>query len=43
MADKSLELIGQTNELYDVLFNDIVKDDQSYKRDDKGYILFGNW
>ncbi|RMI73366.1 hypothetical protein ABNB56_05815 [Streptococcus iniae] len=43
VADKSLELIGQTNELYDVLFNDIVKDDQSYKRDDKGYILFGNW
>ncbi|XCY66501.1 hypothetical protein ABG807_02625 [Streptococcus iniae] len=42
VADKSLELIGQTNELYDVLFNDIVKDDQSYKRDDKGYILFGN-
>lgn len=43
VADKSSKLIGQTNELYDVLFNDIVKDDQSYKRDDKGYILWGNF
>lgn len=43
VADKSSELMGQTNELYDVLFNDIVKDDQSYKRDENNYILFGNW
>ncbi len=43
VADKSLESIAQTIELYEVLFNDIVKDDQSYKRDDKGYTLFGNW
>ncbi|ONH63080.1 hypothetical protein JavanS412_0009 [Streptococcus satellite phage Javan412] len=43
VADKSAESIAQTVELYDVLFNDIVKDDQSYKRDDKGYTLFGNW
>lgn len=43
VADKSLELIGQTNELYGVLFNDIVKDDQSYKRDEKGYIRWFDW
>lgn len=43
VADKSAESIGQTVELYDVLFNDIVKDDQSYKRDENNYILFGNW
>ncbi|RLU51225.1 hypothetical protein DIY07_10290 [Streptococcus iniae] len=43
VADKSLELIGQTNELYDVLFNDIVKDDQSYKRDENNYILWFDW
>ena len=43
VADKSLESIAQTIELYEVLFNDIVKDDQSYKRDENNYILFGNW
>lgn len=43
VADKSVKSIGQTVELYDVLFNDIIKDDQSYKRDEKGYTLFGNW
>ncbi|RLU30198.1 hypothetical protein [Streptococcus iniae] len=43
VADKSVKTIGQTIELYDVLFNDIVKDDQSYKRDEKGHILWGNW
>ncbi|MEW6855955.1 hypothetical protein DIX90_09600 [Streptococcus iniae] len=43
VADKSLELIGQTNELYGVLFNDIVKDDQSYKRDENNYILWFDW
>lgn len=43
VADKSLELIGQTNELYGVLFNDIVKDDQSYKRDENNYIRWFDW
>lgn len=43
VADKSSELMGQTFELYDVLFNDIVKDDQSYKRDENNYIRWFNW
>lgn len=43
VADKSSELMGQTFELYDVLFNDIVKDDQSYKRDENNYIRWVNW
>lgn len=43
VADKSSELMGQTNELYDVLFNDIVKDDQSYKRDENNYIRWFDW
>ncbi|MDT2731186.1 hypothetical protein P7G31_02810 [Streptococcus parauberis] len=43
VADKSLELVGQTNELYDVLFNDIVKDEQSYKRDENNYIRWFDW
>lgn len=43
VADKSLELIGQTNELYDVLFNDIVKDDQSYKKTESGAMRWFNW
>lgn len=43
VADKSVESIGQTNELYGVLFNDIVKDDQSYKRDENNYIRWFDW
>ncbi|ELY5748104.1 hypothetical protein RYR35_001345 [Streptococcus iniae] len=43
VADKSLELIGQTNELYGVLFNDIVKDDQSYKKTESGAIRWFDW
>ena len=43
VADKSLELIGQTNELYGVLFNDIVKDDQSYKRTESGAHRWFDW
>ena len=43
VADKSLELVGQTNELYDVLFNDIVKDDQSYKKTESGAMLWFDW
>lgn len=43
VADKSSELIIQTVELYDVLFNDIVKDDQSYKKTESGAIRWFNW
>lgn len=43
ISDKSLELVGQTNELYDVLFHDIVKDDQSYKKTESGAIRWFNW
>ena len=43
VADKSSELIGQTNELYDLLFNDIVKDDQSYKKTESGAMLWFDW
>lgn len=43
VADKSLELIGQTNELYGVLFNDIAKDDQSYKRTESGAHRWFDW
>ncbi|WP_408033636.1 hypothetical protein [Streptococcus uberis] len=43
VADKSLELVGQTNELYEVLFHDIVKDDQSYKKTESGANRWFNW
>nr|AGI95545.1 hypothetical protein [Streptococcus uberis] len=43
VADKSSELIIQTVELYDVLFNDIVKDDQSYKKTESGATRWFNW
>lgn len=43
LADKSSELIGQTNELYEALFLDIVKDDQSYKKTESGAMRWFNW
>ena len=43
VADKSSELIGQTNELYNLLFNDIVKDDQSYKKTESGAMRWWDW
>lgn len=43
LADKSSELIIQTVELYDVLFNDIVKDDQSYKKTESGGVHWFDW
>ena len=43
LADKSSEMIRQTVELYDVLFNDIVKDDQSYKKTESGGMHWFDW
>ena len=43
LADKSSEMIGKTVELYDVLFNDIVKDDQSYKKTESGGMYWFDW
>lgn len=43
LADKSSEMIRQTVELYDVLFNDIVKDDQSYKKTESGGVHWFDW
>lgn len=43
VADKSSKLMGQTFELYDVLFNDIVKDDQSYKKTESGATRWFDW
>lgn len=43
LADKSSEMIRQTVKLYDVLFNDIVKDDQSYKETESGGMHWFDW
>ncbi|ESR08752.1 hypothetical protein [Streptococcus iniae] len=43
IADKSLKLVGQTNDLYEVLFYDVVKDDQTYKRTESGAVRWLNW
>ena len=43
LADKSSEKIGETVKLYNVLFNDIVKDDQSYKRTESGGVHWFDW
>ena len=43
LADKSSKMIGQTVELYDVLFNDIVKNDQSYKQTESGGVHWFDW
>ena len=43
LADKSSKMIGQTVELYDVLFNDIVKNDQSYKETESGGMHWFDW
>ena len=43
LADKSSEKIGETVELYDVLFKDIVKDDQSYKKTESGGVHWFDW
>ena len=43
LADKSSKMIGQTVGLYDVLFNDIVKNDQSYKETESGGMYWFDW
>ena len=43
LADKSSKMIGETVELYDVLFKDIVKDDQSYKQTESGGVHWFDW
>ena len=43
LADKSSKMIGETVELYDVLFNDIVKNDQSYKQTESGGVHWFDW
>lgn len=43
LADKSSEKIGETVKLYDVLFNDIVKNDQSYKKTESGGVHWFDW
>ena len=43
VADKSSEKIGETVKLYDVLFNDIVKNDQSYKKTESGGMHWFDW
>ena len=43
LADKSSEKIGETVKLYDVLFNDIVKNDQSYKQTESGGVHWFDW